>query len=132
MSALFPADQSAGKKAYQAAISRYPSGPSAPAAAVAAQTVVFAKWLNGTDPAGRNGSDLVPTLVADGTADVLDPVSNDRALAKLIRGARLVLYTDASHAFLFQDETAFVPVVVPRLSATTTYRTNIKGCEGAA
>jgi len=53
----------------------------------------------------------VPTLVADGTVDRLDPVSNSHALAKLIAGAKLVLYPGAGHAFLFQDESAFLPVV---------------------
>jgi hypothetical protein len=38
-----------------------------------------------------------------------DPVANDYTLAQLIRGARLKLYPDAGHAFLFQDENAFVP-----------------------
>ena len=43
----------------------------------------------------------MPTLVADGTIDRLDPVANDHALAGLIRGARLVLYPGFGHAFLF-------------------------------
>ena len=34
----------------------------------------------------------VPTLVADGMEDALDPVSNDRQLAGLIKGAQLALY----------------------------------------
>jgi pimeloyl-ACP methyl ester carboxylesterase len=46
--------------------------------------------------------------VADGTDDALDPVSNDRMLAALIPGARLVLYPGAGHAFLFQDARSFV------------------------
>jgi pimeloyl-ACP methyl ester carboxylesterase len=43
----------------------------------------------------------VSTLVADGTEDALDPLSNDRTLAELIHGARLALYPGASHGFLF-------------------------------
>ena len=51
------------------------------------------------------------TLVADGAADRLDPASNDRVLASLIPNARLMLYGDAGHAFLFQEEAIFIPVV---------------------
>jgi pimeloyl-ACP methyl ester carboxylesterase len=50
-------------------------------------------------------------LIADGTNDRLDPVANDYALAQLIGGASLKLYPDAGHAFLFQDEKAFVPLI---------------------
>jgi pimeloyl-ACP methyl ester carboxylesterase len=56
---------------------------------------------------------LIPVrvLIADGTIDQLDPVANDYALARLIEGARLKLYPDAGHAFMFQDEKAFVPLI---------------------
>jgi pimeloyl-ACP methyl ester carboxylesterase len=53
----------------------------------------------------------VPTLVADGTDDRLDPVANDHALARLIPGVRLMLYPDAGHGFLFQDGTRFASLV---------------------
>ena len=32
-------------------------------------------------------------------------------LARTVRGARLALYPDAGHSFLFQDAAAFVPAV---------------------
>jgi pimeloyl-ACP methyl ester carboxylesterase len=38
-------------------------------------------------------------------------VANDQMLASGIRDARLLLYPDAGHAFLFQDSAAFVPAV---------------------
>ena len=41
------------------------------------------------------------------TDDRLDPVANDHTLARLIPGARLVLYPDAGHGFLFQEGTPF-------------------------
>jgi pimeloyl-ACP methyl ester carboxylesterase len=53
----------------------------------------------------------VPTLIADGTEDVFNPVANDRILACGIARSRLVLYPDAGHAFLFQEAVSFVPVV---------------------
>ena len=63
-------------------------------------------------PTGRRIAGIrVPTLVADGDEDPLDPVANDRHLAATIPGTRLVVYPGAAHAFLFQDEASFVPRV---------------------
>jgi pimeloyl-ACP methyl ester carboxylesterase len=59
----------------------------------------------------------VPTLIADGSSDWVDPVANDRTLARLIPAARLVLYPDASHAFLFQEPTRFAALVDSFLKA---------------
>ncbi|MGE5289986.1 MAG: hypothetical protein ACM3ML_22935 [Micromonosporaceae bacterium] len=50
------------------------------------------------------------TLTDGGTNGGLDPVASDYVLAQLIRGVKLKLYPDAGHAFLFQDEKAFVPL----------------------
>jgi pimeloyl-ACP methyl ester carboxylesterase len=112
MADLFPASQAAARQAYLAATAAYPPHAPAPAAAIAAQGHAMDVWSGGTDPAGQETSTIsAPTFVADGTIDRLDPVANDYALAQLIRGARLKLYPDAGHAFLFQDETAFVPLI---------------------
>jgi pimeloyl-ACP methyl ester carboxylesterase len=112
MADLFPAGQVAAQNTYLAAISSYPSAPGAPAATVTAQGHAVDSWWGGTDPAGRRpGAITVPALIADGTADRLDPLVNSRTLARLIPGARLVLYPDAGHAFLFQDQAAFVPMI---------------------
>jgi pimeloyl-ACP methyl ester carboxylesterase len=109
---LFPADQATAAAAFVAGTATYPSSAPAPAATVAAQAKAIIEWWDDRDPAGRQTASIaVPTLVADGTIDVVDPVSNARLLAKLIRGARLQLYPDAGHAFLFQDESSFVPRV---------------------
>lgn len=53
----------------------------------------------------------MPTLIADGTDDRFDPIANDHSLTRLIPGARLVLYADAGHGFLFQDGTRFASLV---------------------
>ena len=53
----------------------------------------------------------MPTLIADGSDDRLDPIANDRALAHLIPWTRLVLYPDAGHGFLFQDGMRFASLV---------------------
>jgi pimeloyl-ACP methyl ester carboxylesterase len=106
MADLFPPDQAIAWDAFTAGISSYPYKPTAPAAAIAAQARASAAWFAGADPAGRRTAQIsVPTLIADGSADRVDPVANDHALARLIPGAKLVLYPDAGHAFLFQEGT---------------------------
>jgi pimeloyl-ACP methyl ester carboxylesterase len=112
MAALFPADQTAAQNTYLAATSSYPPAPPAPAHALVAQRHAVDAWWNGTDPAGTKPATIaVPTLVADGTLDRLDPAANSQTLAKLIHGAELRLYPDAGHAFLFQDQANFVPTI---------------------
>jgi pimeloyl-ACP methyl ester carboxylesterase len=112
MADLFPANQTPARQAYQAATAAYPPHAPAPAATIAAQGHALNVWSVGTDPAGQKTATIsAPTLIADGTNDRLDPVANDYALAQLIAGARLKLYPDAGHAFLFQDERAFVPMI---------------------
>jgi pimeloyl-ACP methyl ester carboxylesterase len=109
--AVFPPDQTAAQNAYLAAISSYPPAPPPPPNVVTAQGHAVDAWWNGTDPAGTQTPTAVPTLVADGTIDKLDPVTNSHTLANLFRGARLHLYPDAGHAFLFQDQSSFVPLI---------------------
>jgi pimeloyl-ACP methyl ester carboxylesterase len=112
MADMFPADQAAAQQAYLAAVAAYPPHAQAPAAAITAQGHAIDAWRGGTDPAGQQTATIsAPTLVADGTIDRLDPAANNYALARLIAGARLKLYPDAGHAFLFQDEKAFVPLI---------------------
>jgi pimeloyl-ACP methyl ester carboxylesterase len=109
---LFPADQTAAADAFGAAVGSYPAAAPVSGAVVKAQAHAVILWWSDADPAGRRIAAIsAPTLVADGAVDRLDPAVNDHALARLIRGARLMLYPDAGHAFLFQDEGAFVPVV---------------------
>jgi pimeloyl-ACP methyl ester carboxylesterase len=112
MADLFPADQSAAASTYLAALSSYPAAQPASAATVAAQGHAIDQWWAGSDKAGqRDATIAIPTLIADGTVDRLDPLANSQVLAGVISGSRLVLYPDAGHAFLFQDQAAFVPVI---------------------
>jgi pimeloyl-ACP methyl ester carboxylesterase len=112
LAVLFPADQTAAQNAYLAATSSYPAASAAPADVVAAQGHAVDAWWAGQDPAGaRTVSITAPTLIADGAADQLDPAVNSRTLAGLIPGAKLTLFPDAGHAFLFQDQAAFVPQI---------------------
>ena len=112
LSVLFPPAQSAAAQAYVAGILRYPGFYQAPRAVVATQELAVRQWMAGQDPAGRRLADVrLPTLVADGTLDQLDPVANDQALARSVPGAKLILYPGAGHAFLFQDSASFLPAV---------------------
>ena len=43
-----------------------------------------------------------PTLVTDGTLDILEPPENSRIIARRIPGAKLTLYRGGGHAHLFQ------------------------------
>jgi pimeloyl-ACP methyl ester carboxylesterase len=109
---LYPADQTGAQNSYLAALTSYPAAPAAPAAIVTAQGHAVDGWWSGQDPAGRQPNTItMPTLIADGTQDQLDPLTNSHTLARLIHGAKLKLYPDAGHAFLFQDEGSFIPQI---------------------
>ncbi len=109
---LFPADQPMAADAFAGATASYPDAESASAGVISAQGDAALSWFHGTDPAGRLSARIAtPTLVADGAEDQLDTESNSRAIARLIPGAKLVLYPDAGHAFLFQEGTPFVNTV---------------------
>ena len=112
LSVLFPPDQSAAAQAYLAGILQYQGYYGAGDAIKTQQTAAIQQWMAGQDQAGRRLSRIrARTLVADGTLDQLDPVPNDRLLARGIPRARLLLYPDAGHAFSFQDAAQFVPAV---------------------
>jgi pimeloyl-ACP methyl ester carboxylesterase len=117
LSVLFPANAAAAAQAYAVGILRYPDFYQAPSAVVAQQATAVGQWIAGDDAAGRQlGEVRIPTLVADGTMDALDPVANARQLASLVPGAKLLLYPGAGHAFLFQDSASFLPAVQSFLS----------------
>ena len=110
LSTLFPPGQTAAQQNYVTGILAYPGSYRAPTDLLASQNGAIEAWLNGNDPSGHLvGAIRVPTLVADGTVDALDPVANDRLLTGAIPGAQLALYPGASHGFLFQDAASFIP-----------------------
>ncbi len=55
----------------------------------------------------RVGAIRQPVLVANGNEDVMIPTYQSYALAQAIPNARLVIYPDSGHAFLFQYPRAF-------------------------
>lgn len=109
LSVLFPRGQVAVARAYVASILSYPGYYAVKPAIKAAQNTAITQWFAGSAAAGREETGLrVPTLVADGTVDALDPVANDHLLVHIIKGAQLSLYPGAGHGFWFQDEASFV------------------------
>jgi pimeloyl-ACP methyl ester carboxylesterase len=110
--ALYPADHVISSDAAVSLGASYPSHAPVSTSTLAAQRQALLRWFAGRDPAGRQTSRIgVPTLVADGIEDKTVAIANDRTVARLIHGARLVLYPDAGHAFLFQEGTPFVLLV---------------------
>ena len=109
LSVLFPPSAIAHARLYAISILQYPELYAVPPTVKTAQVSAIDQWFAGSDATGHEVASLkVPTLVADGTQDALDPVSNDKQLAGLIKGAKLALYSGAGHAFWFQDEPSFV------------------------
>jgi pimeloyl-ACP methyl ester carboxylesterase len=109
LSVLFPPSASAAAQLYTFSVLRYPDFYEVKPKVKVEQTSAVDQWFAGSVAAGREVPSVkVPTLVADGTEDALDPVSNDKQLAGLIKGAQLTLYSGAGHAFWFQDESAFL------------------------
>ncbi|MGH3212182.1 MAG: alpha/beta fold hydrolase [Trebonia sp.] len=118
---LFPADQVMAGDAFAGGTASYPAAAAASATVISAQGGASLEWFHGADAAGRETSKITaPTLVADGTEDRLDAVSNSQAIARLIPGANLLLYPDAGHGFLFQEGTPFAFAVESFLSGTPT------------
>ncbi|HEV2361615.1 MAG TPA: alpha/beta hydrolase [Acidimicrobiales bacterium] len=111
LSLIFPANQTVAANAFIHSIASFPHLYLAPKAVISDQLHALASWLLGMEPAGRaEGTGIgAPTLVADGAEDAIVPVANDYELHSVVKGSQLVLYPDASHAFLFQDESSFLP-----------------------
>jgi pimeloyl-ACP methyl ester carboxylesterase len=109
---LFPDNQAGAVSAYLSAIGQYPGFVEVPAATFHSQYLAAERWMAGQDAAGRLPGDIrVPTLVAGGTRDRFMAPANERLLARSVPGAKLLLFDDAGHAFLFQDSARFLRAV---------------------
>jgi len=109
---LFPTNQGAAARAYLSAVQQYPGYYGVSAATFHSQYLAAERWMAGQDAAGHLVADIrVPTLVADGTLDPFEGPANARLLASTVPGAKLLLFHDAGHAFLFQDAATFIPAV---------------------
>jgi len=109
---MFPKNQAAAASAYVNDSLQYQGSYQVSAATFHSQYLAAERWLAGQDAAGHLvGAIRVPTLVADGTLDQDIRPPNARLLASSVPGAKLLLYDDAGHAFLFQDAARFIPAV---------------------
>jgi len=112
VAALFPKNQAAAARTYLNAILQYPGFYTESAATYHSQYLAVQRWVAGQDQAGPLvGAIRVPTLVADGTRDQFIGTANDQLLASSVPGAKLLLFDDAGHAFMFQDATRFIRAV---------------------
>lgn len=115
---LFPPDQARYRGAYVKAISAWPGFHLPSAAVTAAQLAASAAWMAGHDRAGHLVARLrIPVLIGDGREDAILPSRNTVRLGRLIAGARVKLYPDAGHGFLFQDERSWVAAIDRFLAA---------------
>jgi pimeloyl-ACP methyl ester carboxylesterase len=109
---LFPKNQAAAAMAYVNDSLQYPGSYQVPATTFHSQYLAAGRWMAGQDAAGRLVADIrVPTLVADGTLDQFEGPGNSRLLASSVPGAKLLLFDDAGHTFLFQDAAGFTRAV---------------------
>jgi pimeloyl-ACP methyl ester carboxylesterase len=109
---LFPKNQAAAARAYLNGVQQYPGSYQMSDATYLSQYLAVRRWVAGQDAAGHLVGDIrVPTLVADGTLDQFAGPVNARLLASSMPGAKLLLFDDAGHAFLFQDAATFIPAV---------------------
>jgi pimeloyl-ACP methyl ester carboxylesterase len=115
---IFPSDQTAARDHYVADILlRKPfEGVASPQQSLR-QTQASGAWLTGQDRDGKLVRKLrLPTLIGAGELDPLLPVANDRHLHSIIKGSELVTYPDASHAFLFQHQSEWTPLMLKFLT----------------
>jgi pimeloyl-ACP methyl ester carboxylesterase len=115
---LFPPDQAREAPAFAAAITKYPHFYAASSQIFGLQLTASTRWLTGTDPSGHHDRRITaPTLIGDGVQDELVPSANSRHLAGLIPHARLKLYPDAGHGFIFQDQSKWAALIDRFLAA---------------
>ena len=77
------------------------------------QREAIVAWWRGEGAARPRLADLsLPVLVANGIADVMIPAEHSFAIARTAPNAKLVLYPDAGHAFLFQYAEEFIREVL--------------------
>ena len=84
-------------------------GPKITATTVAAQGKAVMSWAMGKDSAYARLENLTqPILVANGQHDIMINAHNSFAIAQRAPNAKLVLYPDSGHGFLFQHVDDFV------------------------
>ncbi|WP_062118075.1 alpha/beta fold hydrolase [Aureimonas sp. AU40] len=109
---LFFGDSDASLAAGKASLGRVAAvsaGPTVSEAAIAAQQAASKSYGAGPDASRpRLGEMAMPILVANGNRDRMLPPFGSFVIARDAPNAKLVLYPDAGHAFLFQYVDEFV------------------------
>jgi len=101
--------QSAGKSYLLRMLARIEREPSTTAETIQAHLAAIRAWgeLNG-DAFARLRRIEHPTLVVNGTHDIMIPAFNSYALSQQLPNAQLILYANAGHGSLFQYPEWFV------------------------
>jgi pimeloyl-ACP methyl ester carboxylesterase len=109
---LFSADSDSSRAAGQASVDRIAAvrtGPLATMTTAKSQLQAIINWSGGRDAArSRLGELKMPILVANGTTDVMVPPYGSFAISQEAPNAKLVLYPNSGHGFLFQHIDTFV------------------------
>jgi pimeloyl-ACP methyl ester carboxylesterase len=116
---LFFTETEAGTAAARRHFDRIRLGERPPVAAESGrrQREAIASWWKGDGAARPHlGKLSMPVLVGNGIADVMVPAEHSFAIAQKAPRAKLVLYPDAGHAFLFQYAEDFCAEVLRFLS----------------
>lgn len=93
------------------------TGPAVTMSAALQQRRAIVSWTKGEPSARARLAELtMPTLVANGTSDVMVPAYGSYVISQDAPNAKLVLYPRSGHAFLFQHIDAFVGEVQRFLS----------------
>jgi pimeloyl-ACP methyl ester carboxylesterase len=110
---LFPATHTGERDRYvQDIVKRKGVAPAARKEVVDRQLSATATWITGGDPDGAKVKDLdLPVIVAGAVKDWALPADNTRHLAKVIPGAKRLMYSDAAHGFFLQYADSFIPRV---------------------
>lgn len=115
--------QAAGRRFYARRTARTEDvdPPSSPQTAQA-QAAAIADWFQ---PRGERYADLrsieQPTLVVNGTNDIMLPTINSYTLVEHLPNAQLIIYPDAGHGSLFQYPELFVDHVTRFLDAVPAF-----------
>ncbi len=118
MGLIFPADQPNAASNYIHQIVEYPNFYIADTAVNQDQLDALGLWSLGGMSSGKAISSVkAPTLIADGEDDLLIPTPNAYELHSVLKNSQVLLYPDAGHAFLFQDQNQFAPSLISFLNS---------------
>jgi pimeloyl-ACP methyl ester carboxylesterase len=84
--------------------------------------IAFLRQLKAIEAWGRQapqdlGGIQIPVLIVNGDNDIMVPTANSIDMAKRITGAQLVIYEDAGHGGIFQNDADFVSKAISFLDA---------------